>query len=250
MSEAKPYLSVILPAYNEEGRIADTLHTIKEFLDKQDFTSEVLIVDDGSHDLTTEVVKVIDIYHEEMNSRAQSHLIENLKNVGKGFSIARGMIMARGDVVLFTDADLSTPIDEFAKLQEYFAEGYDVVIGSRGLDESQVEKKSLKRKILSAVFNGLVGLVTIKGIKDTQCGFKAYSNAAAQDVAMLQQVYGFGFDVEHLYIAQKLGYKIKEVPVEWVHMEGSKVDPVKDSINMFFDLIKIRWAHRKLKVEK
>ena len=246
MNNQRPYLSIIIPAYNEQSRIADSLYKIKDYLATQPFHSEIIVVDDGSRDLTTEVVKFIDIYGKETKEQDEGQLMENIKNVGKGFSIARGMIKASGDIVLFSDADLSTPIEEVEKLLPWFAQGYDVVIGSRKLADSEVEKKPWYRDLMSLVFNMAVQAISVSGIKDTQCGFKAYRREAAHNIALLQRIYGFGFDVEHLYIARKQGFKIKEVAVKWEHMDGSKVDPIKDSIRMFSDLLKIRWLHRSL----
>lgn len=244
MSEKTPYLSVIIPAYNEQSRIADSLYEIKDYLSALPYRSEIIVVDDGSNDLTTEIVKFIDIYGKEINEHEVGTLMENHKNVGKGYSIARGMMRASGDIVLFTDADLSTPIRELKKLLICFDEGYDVVIGSRNMLDSLVEKKPWYRNVMSGLFNVAVRLISINGISDTQCGFKAYRREVAHEVARRQRIYGFGFDVEHLYIAKKLGYKIKEVGVEWHHKEGSKVDPLPDSITMFLDLLRIRWLHR------
>jgi dolichyl-phosphate beta-glucosyltransferase len=242
----QPYLSVIIPAFNEQSRIADSLYAIKEYLSEQPYRSEMIVVDDGSNDLTTEIVKFIDIYGKEVNEHDEGTLMENLKNVGKGYSIARGMMRASGKIVLFTDADLSTPINEIEKLLPQFDEGYDVVIGSRNLEDSIVERKPWYRDAMSLLFNTAVRLISVNGINDTQCGFKAYRREVAHRIAMRQRIYGFGFDVEHLYIARKSGFKIKEVAVEWKHKEGSTVDPVKDSITMFLDLIRIRWIHRTL----
>jgi dolichyl-phosphate beta-glucosyltransferase len=246
MSNGAPYLSVIIPAYNEQSRIADSLYEIKDYLSKQSYRSEIIVVDDGSSDLTTEIVKFIDIYGKEVNEHDEGVLMENIKNVGKGYSIARGMMRASGDIVLFTDADLSTPISETNKLLEWFDQGYDVVIGSRNMENSVVEEKPWYRGIMSGVFNIAVNMVSIRGIRDTQCGFKAYRREAAHHVALLQRIYGFAFDVEHLYIAKKSGYKIKEVGVEWQHKDGSTLSPVNSSLSMLRDLILIRWFHRKL----
>lgn len=246
MSEQTPYLSVIIPAYNEQSRIADSLYEIKDYLSEQSYHSEIIVVDDGSNDLTTEIVKFIDIYGKEINEHDEGTLMENHKNVGKGYSIARGMMRASGEIILFTDADLSTPITELPKLLAYFDEGFDVVIGSRNMQDSQVEKKPWYRNLMSSLFNTAVRLISIRGINDTQCGFKAYRREVAHQVASLQRIYGFGFDVEHLYIAKKSGYKIKEVGVEWHHKEGSTVDPLTDAITMFLDLLRIRWLHRSL----
>lgn len=242
----QPYLSVIIPAFNEQSRIADSLYAIKDYLSEQPYRSEMIVVDDGSNDLTTEIVKFIDIYGKEINEHDEGTLMENLKNVGKGYSIARGMMRASGEIILFTDADLSTPISEIEKLLPEFDAGYDVVIGSRNMEDSIVEKKPWYRDAMSLLFNTAVRLLSVNGINDTQCGFKAYRREIAHRIAMRQRIYGFGFDVEHLYIAKKSGFKIKEVAVEWKHKEGSTVDPLRDSITMFLDLVRIRWIHRTL----
>ena len=246
MSPERPHLSVIIPAYNEQTRIADSLYIIKEYLSNQPYRSEMIVVDDGSNDLTTEIVKFIDIYGKEQLEHAEGTLIENHKNVGKGYSIAKGMLRASGDIVLFLDADHSTHIGEVEKLFPYFDLGFDVVIGSRNLKNSIVEKKPWYRNLLSGMFNLAVRLISVSGIRDTQCGFKAYRREVAHEIAKQQRIYGFGFDVEHLYIAQKSGFKIKEVAIEWKHCDGSKVDPIKDSFLMFLDLLRIRWIHRTL----
>lgn len=242
----RPYLTVIIPAYNEQTRIADSLYLIKDYLSKQSYRSEIIVVDDGSNDLTTEIVKFIDIYGKEQLSHDEGTLIKNNKNVGKGYSIAKGMLRASGDIVLFMDADHSTHICEVEKLLPYFDLGFDVAIGSRKMKTSVVDKKPWYRDLMSYLFNFSVRLISVGGILDTQCGFKAYRREIAHDIAMQQRIFGFGFDVEHLYIAQKSGFKIKEVAIEWKHNEGSKVDPIKDSITMFLDLVRIRWIHRAL----
>lgn len=244
------YLSVIIPAYNEEQRIGETLHVVKEYLKDQPYKSEIIVVDDGSNDITTEVVKVVDVYQQEFSDQSPSHIMENLKNVGKGFSIARGFILARGKFVLFSDADLSTPIQEVEKLFDEIKNGYDVAVGSRRVAESVVEEKPFLRKVLSNGFAWCVGLLGVRGIKDTQCGFKLYTAEVARDVAMLQKIYGFGFDVEHLYIAQQLGYRICEVGVEWTHVEGSKINPLSDAAAMLLEILRIRLIHRDLSKQK
>lgn len=244
------YLSVVIPAYNEQERIADSLYRVKQYLRSQPYRSEIIVVDDGSADLTTEVVKTIDIYGQEIHEQQPGELLENIKNVGKGFSIARGLLKARGQIVLFTDADLSTPIEEVEKLLPHFAAGHAVVIGSRKAPDAIVEKKPLLRRIMSKTLNLLVQALTVPGIQDTQCGFKAYKRETAHRLAILQKVYGFAFDMEHLYIARRLGLPIKEVGVRWTHCEGSKVHPIRDSYRMFRDMLKIRFYHRKLKPAK
>lgn len=244
------YLSVVIPAYNEQERIADSLYRVKEYLRAQPYRSEIIVVDDGSADLTTEVVKTIDIYGQEIHEQAPGELMENIKNVGKGFSIARGLLKARGEIVLFSDADLSTPIEELEKLLPFFDEGYSVVIGSRKAPDAIVAPKPLLRRMMSRVLNAFVQVLTVPGIRDTQCGFKAYRRESAHRLALLQRIYGFAFDMEHLYIARRLGLQIKEVGVRWTHADGSKVHPVRDSYRMFRDMLKIRLYHRKLRPAK
>ncbi len=241
-----PYLSVIIPAYNEQTRIADSLYVIKDYLSRQSYRSEMIVVDDGSNDMTTEIVKFIDIYGKEQLQYDEGTLIENNINVGKGYSIAKGMLRASGDIVLFMDADHSTHICEVEKLFPYFELGFDVTIGSRNLKASIVEKKPWYRNLMSQLFNLAVRLISVDGIRDTQCGFKAYKRDVAHSIAKQQRIFGFGFDVEHLYIAQKSGFKIKEVAIEWSYREGSKVHPVRDSVIMLLDLLRIRWLHRAL----
>ncbi len=242
-----PYLSIIIPAYNEQRRIADTLITVKDYLARQPYSSEVIVVDDGSTDYTTEVVKTVDIYGSELKNQTVSVVMENVKNVGKGFSVARGMLKAQGDIILFTDADLSTPIEEVEKFFPFFEQGYDIVIGSRRMEESEVEKKPFYRDLMSIGFNALVQALTVRGIRDTQCGFKAFRREVAHDIARLQRTYRFGFDVEQLYIASKRGYRIHEVPVRWVHQDGSTVSPFRDSLAMIADVIRIRRLHAGLR---
>ena len=244
------YLSVIVPAFNEQERIAESLYTIKDYLHSQKYRSEIIIVDDGSGDYTTEIVKTIDIFGEEIKEQESTTIMENIKNVGKGFSVARGILKAKGKIILFSDADLSTPISEIEKFLPHLENGSDVVIGSRRLKDSEVEKKPFYRDLMSYFFNFVVKLLAIKGIRDTQCGFKAFKSEAGHNIALLQKLYGFSFDVEQLYLANKLEYKITEVPVKWQHFEGSKVDALKDSIHMLVDILKIRFIHRKLKINK
>lgn len=240
------FLSVLIPAFNEQERIADSLYAVKDYLAKRPWRSEILIVDDGSSDMTTEVVRTIDIFGEEMMGQETSMVMENIKNVGKGFSIARGMLRTRGTYVIFSDADLSTPIEEVEKLLPLLEGGWDVVIGSRRIPGAEVEKKPWYRKIMSSVFHLVVSMFAVRGIHDTQCGFKGFRRKAAHHIARLQRLYGFSFDVEQLYLARKLGYGIREVPVRWQHQEGSTVDPLRDTVRMLVDVMRIRWMHRGL----
>lgn len=243
---ALPSVTIVVPVYNEQERIASSLYDIKDYLDKQDYQSDVMVIDDGSSDMTTEVVKFVDIYGSEFNSQNVGVLEENVKNVGKGYSIAKGLLKAEGDIIVFTDADCSTPITEIDKLLQKIYEGYDVVIGSRHLKDSEVSGRGLGRSVMSRSFNFIARLVRLLEVKDSQCGFKAYTRDAARKIAAKQKTYGFCFDVEHLHIAKKLGCRITEVAVEWTHDTRSTISPVSDSVSMFIELLKIRIIHRNL----
>ncbi|MBT3394949.1 glycosyltransferase family 2 protein [archaeon] len=216
-------VSIIIPAYNEEKRIVSTLEKISEFFKDQD--CEIIVVDDGSSDGTRSVVKKFSSI--KLNNKRE--------NKGKGYSVKEGVAMSSGDLILFSDADLSTPIEEFDKLKKY-VDSYSVVIGSRALAESEVQN-NIFRKLLGRVGNLLIRSV-VKGIKDTQCGFKLYKSDVAKDLFSKQTIEGFGFDFEILFLAQKDKIKIKEVPVVWKNVEGSKVKPIHYLITLF-ELFKI-----------
>jgi len=245
-SDEAPDLSVIIPVYNEQERIAATLYGVKDFLESTNLTFEIVVVDDGSNDMTAEIVKFVDIYGSEIKSQQSGQLEENVENIGKGYSIAKGMLRAKGNIVLFTDADGATPISELTKLIAQIDNGFDLVVGSRQHPLSSVTGRTWVRRILSRGFNFIATAMGLLTVRDSQCGFKAYRRDAAHRVAALQQTNGFCFDVEQLYIAKKLGYKIAEIPVVWHHHEGSSLSLVSDSVAMFSDLIKIRFMHRGL----
>lgn len=244
MCTNKNHVSLVIPVFNEQERIAKTLYSVKDYLSNQNYTSDVMIIDDGSNDLTSEVVRVVDIYSEEVKAQDSGVLVENVKNVGKGYSIAKGLLMAKGDIIVFTDADCSTPIDEMDKLIRKINEGNDVVIGSRNLSSSNVQNRPPMRAALSRGFNLIANALGVMSVSDSQCGFKAYRREVARDVANRQSTYGFCFDVEHIHLANKLGYKVAEVPVSWTHDDGSTLSLLRDSLSMFIDLLKIRWVHR------
>ncbi len=240
------HITLVIPVFNEQERIAKTLYSVKDYLSQQSYSSDVMIIDDGSNDLTSEVVRVVDIYSEEVKEQNSGVLVENVKNVGKGYSIAKGLLMAKGDIIAFTDADCSTPIEEIERLISKINEGYDVVIGSRNLKASNVIDRPALRAVLSKGFNVVAGALGLMNVSDSQCGFKAYRREVARDVAQRQKTYGYCFDVEHIHMAKKLGYKVAEVPVSWKHDDGSTLSLLNDSLIMFLDLLKIRWVHRKL----
>ncbi len=241
-----PDISLIVPVYNEQERIAASLYQIKDYLENSDFSYEVLVIDDGSNDLTTEVVKFVDIYGAEIKSQPEGRLKQNNINQGKGYSIANGMLSSRGHVVIFTDADAATPISELPKLMNKIEQGYDVAIGTRKHAMSLASGRTPLRLFLSWGFNLIARLLGLVNVRDSQCGFKAYTREAAIKVAETQKTNRFCFDVEQLFIATRLGYKIGEVPVIWNHSEGSSLSLLRDSFHMFVDLLRIRYVHRNL----
>lgn len=226
------HLSVIIPAYNEELRLARSMPIILDHLREQTYTWEIVIVDDGSKDETSAVANGF--------SDSRVRVLRNEPNHGKGYSIKRGMLEATGQWRLFTDADLSTPIAELDKFWPYTTQGYDVVIGSRALPESDLEvRQSKSRELAGRIFNTLVQVFFVQGLADTQCGFKLFSAPAAQRIFTRQKLHGFAFDVEILMLARQAGYKIKEAPVKWINDPGSKVS-TWSGIKGFLDLARLR----------
>jgi dolichyl-phosphate beta-glucosyltransferase len=240
MSEPSPgiYLSVVIPAYNEAERIGATLRQINEYLLTRDYRSEVIVVDDGSADTTCRVVREI------AQGIPLIRLLENRVNRGKGYSVRAGMLNALGEIMLFSDADLSTPIQELDKLMDWLDRGYDIAIGSRALPESDIlVRQPWFREFMGKTFNKLVQLLTVSGIRDTQCGFKLFRKEAASALFEKQTILGFGFDVEILFMARHMGCRIKEVPVKWINSPNSRVRVVKDPFLMLCDLMRIRVRH-------
>ena len=235
-----PSISIVVPAFNEQERLPATLRAIVEYLDGcQQVQYEVLVVDDGSADGTARVVE------EFARSRPEVRLLANGRNRGKGYSVRHGMLKATGEWVLFTDSDLSAPIEEARKLFEAARrEGALIAIGSRALDRSLISvHQSWFRETAGRIFNLIMRALTGLPFHDTQCGFKLFEARAARDVFGRQRIERWGFDAEVLFIARKLGYKTVEVPVRWSHAEGTKVRMLRDSLNMFIDLWRVRWNH-------
>lgn len=229
------FLSVIIPAYNEEARIKNTLEKIHSYLKNQDYTYEIIIVNDGSTDNTWALVNEIAQKIKEVR------ILKNEKNRGKGFTIKKGFLNAKGKYLLFTDADLSTPIEEVKKLISWLKKGYDIAIGSRALKESHIQiHQPWYRELAGRIFNLFVQAMAVPGIKDTQCGFKCFAQKAALEICERQKIERFSFDVEMLYIGRRLGYKIKEVPICWFNNPHTKVNFLKDGYRMCLDLIRIR----------
>lgn len=237
----KPYLSVIIPAYNEEYNLrTGVLGSVYEYLQNQNYSWEILFVDDGSTDNTAKIA-------EEFAKKHSHFIVLKEPHRGKAGTVIAGVLRSTGDVVLFTDTDQATPIDQIEKIIPKFKAGYDVVIGSRRGREGA----PFIRKIMAYGFSLLRLLILRLPYKDTQCGFKAFTSAASREIFQRLQIFDSnnknfgasvtaGFDLEILYVARKLKYKITEVPVDWHHKEGTKVDPIKDSIEGLRDLIKVR----------
>ena len=228
------YLSIIIPAYNEEKRLPETLALVRDWVERQQVTVEVLVVDDGSTDGTAKVVR-------EISQRfPQLVLLENVVNRGKGSVVAQGMLAAKGEWRLFMDADASTPIAEVEKLLVH-TDSFEVVIGSRYLKPDSIKvKQPLKRRVVSRVWNVVIQSSLLPGIRDTQCGFKLFSAAAASAIFSKQHVAGRLFDVETLTISRHLGYAVKEVPVDWYDSRDSKLRAVRAGFRALRDLSGIR----------
>jgi dolichyl-phosphate beta-glucosyltransferase len=235
MTEADLEVSIVIPAYNEQVRIGLTLVRTLEYLAARHPSSEVLVVDDGSKDGTVQVVEEI------AAGDPRVRVVRQPRNRGKGAAVRRGVLESRGRHVLFMDADLATPVEELDTLFMWANRGNAVVIGSRGLPDSDIrERQPRMRELMGRVFNLLVRSALLGGFKDTQCGFKLFERSAARELFSRQKLDGFAFDVEVLLLAKDLGYQIAEVPVVWYHAPNSKVAPVTDSTRMLGDLIKLR----------
>jgi glycosyltransferase involved in cell wall biosynthesis len=231
---SNPLLSLVIPAYNEESRLPATLRRISDALEAYGEPYEVLVVVNGSTDRTADVVKAASL--RDSNIRL---LVTPL--AGKGRAVKIGITESKGERIAFADADLSTPIEEVIGLTEMLDERHQVVIASREGTGARRVGEPYIRHLMGRVFNLLVQALAVRGIQDTQCGFKAFTRQCADDVFKRQQINGFGFDVEVLYVARKLGYGIREVPVTWAYAASSRVDPLRDTIRMFRDVLAVRW---------
>ncbi len=243
---SQPHLSVVIPSYNEKRNLGrDVLQEVAEYLKKQPYTWEVILSDDGSSDGTTPALK-------EFASTHPGFKVQENIHAGKGPTVQSGMLAATGDWRLFTDFDQSTPLSEIEKLWP-FIDQYPVVIGSREIKGALRDKEPWYRHLMGRGFNLMVQTLAVPGILDTQCGFKLFSAEAATNLFEALSVYGRvherhdaftgAFDVEILYLARKRGFKIKEVPILWRHHETDRVSPIKDSLRMFKDIIKVRLAN-------
>lgn len=240
-----PYLSVVIPAYNEATRLPTSLTRVMQYMEGCSYPYEVLVVDDGSDDATADIVEELGTRHPHLRAVRNPHR-------GKGYAVRTGMLQARGRFVLYSDADFSAPIEEIEKLLPFLEGKFDIAMGSReGAGSARYDEPGY-RHLMGRVFNTFVRVVALPQFNDTQCGFKAFRREAAQTLFRGLHLYGedaadvkgamvTGFDVEVLYLALKWGYKVKEVPVQWYYAEGTKVNPVKDTFRMFKDIVKVRY---------
>ena len=231
-----PTYSIVIPAYNESTRLGASLEKVLTYVHMQRWDAEVIVVNDGSRDNTAEIV---------LHSMAKDpivKLLENPGNRGKGFSVRNGVLNALGRIILFTDADLSAPIEEAPRLLGALDAGADIAIGSRWLRaETQTERQPLHRQLFGRIFNLMLRVSLGLQFADTQCGFKAFKRAAAQAIFPLQRIERWGFDPEILFLARKLGFKVEEVPVLWGHSGGARINPVTDGARMFQEMLRVRW---------
>lgn len=231
------YLSLVIPAYNEADRIGDTLTKAMAYFARQSYEAEVIVVDDGSSDKTCEIVNNL------AADAVVPLLLERLpKNQGKGAAVRTGMLQrASGQYRFYYDADASTPIEEIDRCFALFASGADIVIGSRALPDSVIQvRQAWYREYMGRCFNLLEQLLGVTVFKDTQCGFKGFTASATETCFARQTINHFSFDAELLFIAQKHALNIQEIPVRWLNSPKSRVNPLTDSVHMFFDLLVIR----------
>ena len=231
---SNPFLSVVIPTYNEEQRISLTLQSVVKHLNSKEYEWEIIVVDDGSSDRTISIV-------EAMSGMDSGIKLLSLEHRGKGFVVKQGMLYARGKYRFVADADLSMSIDQLDRFLPPNQIDADIVIGSRETDGSKRVGEPMKRHLLGRCFNLMVRLIVLKGIQDTQCGFKCFKGETADKIFPLQTANGFSFDVEILFIAQKMGIGIKELGICWSYNEGSKIRLLKDSMSMLKDLCLVRW---------
>jgi dolichyl-phosphate beta-glucosyltransferase len=230
--------SIVIPAYNEGARVGATLEKVLGYVRVQGWNEkvEVIVVNDGSRDNTEGIVREFAATHPLVR------LVENPGNRGKGYAVRNGMLNARGEVVVFSDADLSSPIEEMPKLLAALAAGADIAIGSRWLRaELQTQRQSVLRQLLGRVFNLLLRIVLGLKFKDTQCGFKAFTRRSAQAILPLERIERWGFDPEILFLARKFGFRVEEVPVHWGHSGDTRIHPLLDGARMFWEMLRIRW---------
>jgi dolichyl-phosphate beta-glucosyltransferase len=228
--------SIVVPAYNESTRLGASLDKVLAYVHAEGWDAEVIVVNDGSRDNTADIVRAAAAKDPTV------HLVENPGNRGKGYSVRNGMLHAQGRIVLFSDADLSSPIEEAPKLFRALEEGADIAIGSRWLRaETQTQRQPLHRQLFGRIFNLLLRMTLGLQYADTQCGFKAFRRPAVQAIFPLQKIERWGFDPEILFLARKLGFKVEEVPVVWGHSGDTRINPLLDGARMFQEMLRVRW---------
>ena len=230
--------SIVIPAYNEGTRLGATLEKVLAYVHERGWNAEVevIVVNDGSRDNTADLVRGFAARDPVLR------LVENPGNRGKGYAVRNGMLNARGEIVVFSDADLSSPIEEMPKLLAALEAGADIAIGSRWLRaELQTQRQSLLRQLAGRIFNALNRIILGLRFKDTQCGFKAFTRRAAQTILPLQRIERWGFDPEILFLARKFGFRVEEVAVLWGHSGDTRIHPLLDGARMFQEMVRIRW---------
>ena len=235
---SKPFLSVIMPAYNEEARVGATLAKVTSYLKTRPFSWEVMVVDDGSTDSTARLVRAY------IKDNPSVQLI-SVPHGGKGWAVKQGMLQTQGQYRFLCDTDLSMPIEYLARFLPPDGPSGDILIASREVPGAQRIGEPWGRHLMGRIFNLLVRLLVVPGVQDTQCGFKCFKGHVAQQLSNLQRLNGFGFDVEILFLARKLDLSVLEIPVEWHYRSSSEVRPLRDSVRMMGDLLSIRWHHFK-----
>ena len=233
----QPFLSIVIPTFNEEARISGTLSRVIEYLTTQDYQWEIVVADDGSIDHTIRLVGLEIVMHSNIR-------VLHLPHRGKGWAVKNGMLAAEGEYRVISDADLSVPIEQLDRLLPPLGPDADIVLGSREAPAASRIGEPLGRHLMGRVFNRLAGLLVAPGLADTQCGFKCFSSEAARDIFPRLTLDGFAFDVELFHLARKRGLSYSEVGVDWYYQPESKVRPLRDALAMTFDLLKIRWRHR------
>jgi dolichyl-phosphate beta-glucosyltransferase len=233
-----PYLSLIIPAHNEETRLPDTLRQVVEFADKQSYLMEAVVVENGSTDKTYQIAREFAATH------PQIHLLQNDQR-GKGRAVRQGMLAAQGEYRFMCDVDLSMPLSEINRFLPPALDAYDIAIASREATGAVRHGEPYYRHFVGRIYNGLIRILALPGLHDTQCGFKCFRGRVAEDLFCRQTLCGWSFDVEILYIARLLGYKIVELPIHWYYNPESKIRVVRDSFNMGLDLLTIRLNARR-----
>ena len=232
-------LSIVIPAFNEERRIGETLDLFITYLNRQSYTWEILVVDDGS---TDEMVPYLNTHYMVTHDAPTLHILTYETNRGKGYAMRKGVQAASGEFILVSDADASTPIEDIEKFWPHFDSGADIVIGSRAMQESDVQiRQPLYRQSMGRIFNLLLRILRLTRFKDTQCGFKGIRATCVETVFSRMTIDGFGADCEMLLIAEKFGYVVEEVPVRWLNSLDTRVHPIFDSMDMFFEVLSVRF---------